>query len=139
MPTRSASRQASATGARGLPGQQQFLLGRAPGWLRRKLLAEVAQRQNLETIVEDFVDDTVGIVEHLAHRGLVPFGDYTTLFREIPQKVDPSDQPVEPFEGGPRTVESDVVDRRLGPPSRRRGPDDLQRFSLARSSATTSS
>ena len=51
----------------------------------------MAQRKNLETIVEDFVDDTVGIVDHLAHRRLVPFGDYSPLFREIPQMVDPSD------------------------------------------------
>jgi hypothetical protein len=50
----------------------------------------VGQRNNLETIVEDFVDDAVGLVEHVAHRGLVPFGDYSTLFGEISQKIDPS-------------------------------------------------
>ena len=85
VPIRSARCQTIAPGYAAYPVGSNSLLGRAPGWLRWKLLAEVAQRQNLETIVENFVDDTVGIVEHLAHRGLVPFGDYATLFREIPQ------------------------------------------------------
>ena len=67
-----------------------------------------------------------GSVEHLAHRGLVPLRDDSTLIGEISQKVDPSDQPVEPLERHLRTVECDVVDRRLSPSSRGRGPDDSQ-------------
>jgi hypothetical protein len=66
--------------------------------LWRKLLTEVAQRQDLHSIVEDFVDNAVGRVEHLAHRGLVPLRDFSTLSGEISEEFNPSHEPVEPFE-----------------------------------------
>ena len=102
-------------------------------------MSEVRQREDLEAVVEDFIDDAVGFVEHLAHRGFVPLRDDSTLFGEVSEQLDPLYQPIEPFEGGMRAVECDVVDCRLGPPSRGGGPDDSQRLSLALSSATTSS
>lgn len=46
---------------------------------REALTAEMHERQDLDAILEDFVDHAVGIVEHLAHRGLVPFRDHPAL------------------------------------------------------------
>ena len=74
----------------GNPRSSNSLSHRAPGWLWRKLLAEVGQRENLKTIVEDFVDDAVGFVKHLAHRRLVPLRDDSTLFGEVSEQFDPS-------------------------------------------------
>jgi len=99
----------------------------------------VRQREDLETIVEDLVDDTVRFVEDLANRRLVPFWDDATLFRKVAEQFHPLHEPVEPVKRGVRTVECDVVHCSLSPPSCGRGPDDSQRLSLALSSATTSS
>jgi hypothetical protein len=99
----------------------------------------VRQRKDLDPVVEDFIDDAIGFVEHLADRRFVPLRDNSTLLREVSEQFDPSDQTVEPFEGSVRPVERDVIDCRLSPPSRGGRPDDPQRRSLALSSATTSS
>ena len=74
------------------------MLGRALGWFWRKLLAEVRQREDLETILEDLVDDAVGVMEHLPDRRLVPFRDDSTLLREVAEQFHPSNQSVKPLE-----------------------------------------
>ncbi len=74
------------------------MLGRAPRGLRRKLLAEVAHRKDLDAIIEELVDDPIGLMEDLPYRGLVPFWDYPTLLGEVPEEFDPSNQRVQPFE-----------------------------------------
>ena len=102
-------------------------------------MPEVRQREDLDTVVEDFIDEAIRFVEHLADRRVVPLRDDPTLLREVSEQFYPAHQAVEPFEGSVRTVERDVIDRRVSPPSRGGGPDDPQRRSLALSSATTSS
>ncbi len=105
----------------------------------RKLLAKVAHRNNLESVVRDFVDHTIWLVEHLTHRRLMPLRDYSALLGQVREQFDPLDQRLKPSDRSLRAVERDVVDRRLSVASSRRRPDDSQRFSLALSSATTSS
>ena len=97
------------------------------------------QREDLDTVVEDLIDDAVRFVEDLADRRFMPLRDDSTLLGEVSEQFYPSHEPVKPFQGGVRTIEGDVVDCRLSPPSRGGGPDDPQRLSLALSSATTSS
>jgi hypothetical protein len=89
------------------------LLERAPGRLSRKLLTEVAQCENLDSILEDLVNDTIRLVEDLADRHLVPFGNHTTLLREVREQVDSTNQPVKPLLGGLGTIRCDVVYGRL--------------------------
>lgn len=114
-------------------------LGKASHRLTRKFLAEVAQRENLDAIHEDLVDDAIRMEKDLAHRRLMPLRNHSTLVGKFTQEFNASDQALEPIEGGVRSVLSDVVDCGLGSPSRCPRPDDSQRVSLARSSATTSS
>lgn len=66
--------------------------------MRSKLLAGMAQRKDLDAIIEDLVDDAIGLMEYLTHRGLVPFRDHPTLASEISEELHPSNQPVQPLE-----------------------------------------
>nr|AMP55765.1 hypothetical protein [uncultured bacterium] len=51
-------------------------------WPGRKLLAKVDECQDLDAIIEDLVDDAIGLMENLTNRGLVPLRHYSTLFGE---------------------------------------------------------
>ena len=73
------------------PVRFKALLERAPRRLRWKVLPEVAQREDLDSILKDLVDDAIGVVEDFTDRGLMPFGNHTTLFREIPKQFHSAD------------------------------------------------
>jgi hypothetical protein len=73
------------------------LSGGTAGRLRRELLAEMAQRKDLNAILKDLVQDPVGLVEHLAHGGLVPFRNHPPLIGEVPKEFDASNQRLNPL------------------------------------------
>jgi len=76
------------------------------------------QGENLDAICRQLVDNAIRLVKDFAHGGLVPLGDHSTLFGEVPKQLDPTNQGLKPFMRGMRTVECDMIDRRLRPTPR---------------------
>ena len=64
------------------------LLGRAPRTFDGKLLPEVAEGQDLDVTLTDFVDDSIGLVEDLSHRSLMPLWNDPALVRHVTGQVD---------------------------------------------------
>ena len=89
------------------------MLERAPRRLRWEVLPEVAQREDLDSILKDLVDNAIGVVEDFTDRGLMPLGNHTTLLRKLPEQLDSSYKPIKPLEGCLRTISGDVVYGRL--------------------------
>jgi hypothetical protein len=114
--------------------QQNRPLSRPPRYTPQRGLSPAGRGT-----ARSWVDHAIGLMEDLTHRGLVPLRDHPTLLGEVSEEADSSNQRIQPLHGGSWTVECDVVDRSLSPPSRGRGPDDFQRLSLSRSWVTTSS
>jgi hypothetical protein len=104
-----------------------------------QLLSIVTERQNLDVIGEDLIDHAIGIVEDFTDRVISPLRDHPALIGQLPEQLDSRNQTIEPLDRNTRLVLRNEVDCLLSSAPGRGRPNDSQRFSLARSSVTTSS
>ena len=96
-------------------------------------------REHLDVIRVNLVNDAVSKVDEFANSRLVPLRYHSTLFRKILQRSQSLFEAVEPLHSTARPVVADVVDNLAGPLDGAGGPYDPQPGMRARNCAIAAS